>query len=114
MPLPAIAFAWVLSSFSPAQPLLSFDGLQAHLDDTSGERVKVKFVTPDMVRVAQRFINYPMGTEKFATVDGHRYVFVLERHYHPPGFVGAPTGYHKGVTMYELHPVAETTAALSR
>ena len=31
-----------------------------------------------------------------------RYVFVLERHYHPPGFVGGPTGYHKGVTVYEF------------
>jgi hypothetical protein len=102
MPLPAIAFAWVLTTFSPAQPALTYETLQAHLGDTSGERVKVKFVNPEMVRVAQTFINYPMGTEKFAVVHGKRYVFVLEQHYHPPGFVGAPTGYHKGVTMYEL------------
>jgi hypothetical protein len=44
----------------------------------------------------------PMGDERFVAIDGHRYVFVLERHYHPPGFVGAPNGWHKGVTVYEL------------
>jgi hypothetical protein len=110
MPLPAIAFAWVLTTFSPAQPAVSFGALRAHLDDTAGERVKCKLVTPGMVREAQKFLDFPMGTEKFATVDGKRYVFVLERHYHPPGFVGAPTGYHKGVTMYELVSTGPTAA----
>jgi hypothetical protein len=100
--LSTVALAWVLVAHSPAQPQLSFDALEAHLGDTSGERVKVKIITPDMVRVAQKFVNLPMGTERYATVDGKRYVFVLEQHYHPPGFVGAPTGWHKGVTMYEL------------
>ncbi len=66
------------------------------------ERVRPKWVTPAMVAAAQRFINLPMGSERYVVVDGKTYVCVLERHYHPPGFVGAPTGYHKGVTLYEL------------
>ena len=70
-----------------------------------------KLVTPEMIRVAQTFLDLPMGTERFATVGGRHYVFVLERHYHPPGFIGEdgrpkPTGYHKGVTMYELRQPA--------
>ena len=55
-----------------------------------------------MVAAAESFIQLPMGSERYARVDGKRYVFVLEQHYHPPGYVGGPTGYHKGVTMYEV------------
>lgn len=100
--LSTVALAWVLVAHSPAQPQLSFDTLQAHIGDTAGKRVKVKLVNPAMVRVAQKYVNLPMGSERYATVDGKRYVFVLEQHYHPLDFVGAPTGWHKGVTMYEL------------
>ena len=67
-----------------------------------GERVAVKVVTQAIVRTAQSFLDLPMGDERFVEIDGRRYVFVLERHYHPPGFVGGPTGWHKGVTAYEL------------
>jgi hypothetical protein len=100
--VPALAFAWVLASFSPAQPPLSADALEAQIEDTSGERVLPKLVTPELVRVAQTFLDLPLGAERFATVAGQRYVFVLELHYHPPGYVGAPSGHHKGVTVYEL------------
>lgn len=65
-------------------------------------RMKVKLVSPAMVAQAEKFVKLPLGSERYATVDGKRYVFVLERHYHPPGFQGAPNGWHKGVTMYEL------------
>jgi len=65
-------------------------------------RVPVKSVTPAIVRVARTFLDLPMGAERSADVEGRRYVFVLERHYHPPGFVGGPVGYHKGVTVYEF------------
>ncbi len=100
-----IGLAWLLVSLSPVQGPVSpssIDALQGHLDDMSGERVMLKYVTPDIVKVAEKFLNLPMGEERFARVHGKRYVFVLETHYHPPGFVGAPTGYHKGVTVYEL------------
>ena len=70
--------------------------------DNGGKRVPVKLVTPAIVRVARTFLDLPMGAERQVDVDGQRYVFVLERHYHPPGFVGGPTGFHKGVTVYEF------------
>jgi hypothetical protein len=70
--------------------------------DTDGRRVPVKLVTPAIVRVARTFLDLPMGAERTVEVEGRRYVFVLERHYHPPGFVGGPVGYHKGVTVYEF------------
>lgn len=69
-------------------------------DDTAGTRVHLKVVTPEIVRMAKTFLDLPMGAERSVTIDGRRYVFVLERHYHPPGFVGGPHGWHKGVTVY--------------
>ena len=71
-------------------------------DGTSGERVKLKLVTPQIVETAKTFLTLPMGDERVVELDGRRYVFVLELHYHPPGFVGGPTGWHKGVTVYEM------------
>jgi hypothetical protein len=70
--------------------------------DTSGERVALKVVTPAIVQAARTYLDLPMGAERAETIDGQRYVFVLEHHYHPPGFVGGPHGWHKGVTVYEL------------
>lgn len=104
MLVPTIAFALWMVSLPTAQPPLSLDQLQAASDelDTSGERVKLKLVTPEIVGLAQGFLDLPMGAERYLTLDGKRCAFVLERHYHPPGYVGAPNGWHKGVTVYEL------------
>ncbi|MGA7119663.1 MAG: hypothetical protein WBY94_06165 [Polyangiaceae bacterium] len=73
-------------------------------DDTTSTRVHLKVVTPEIVRLAKSFLDLPMGSERSMSVDGRRYVFVLERHYHPPGFVGGPHGWHKGVTVYGVRP----------
>ncbi len=108
MMVPAIAFACWFAAV-PAADMPAGD--EASLDDSAqsdedgldtAERVKPKLISPAMVAAAESFINLPMGSERYATVGGKRYVFVLEQHYHPPGYVGGPTGYHKGVTMYEL------------
>jgi hypothetical protein len=89
------------SEAAPAEQATDGEG-SGTADDTSGERVPVKLVTTGIVRVAKTFLDLPMGAERSAHIDGRRYVFVLERHYHPPGFVGGPHGWHKGVTAYEL------------
>jgi hypothetical protein len=69
-----------------------------------GQRTLIRGAIPeDVIAYAKTLVNLPMGTEEVAEIGGQRYVFVLERHYHPPGFVGAPSGWHKGVTAYELH-----------
>ncbi len=117
MMVPAIAFASWFASLPAGLPYAetvneaavdsasaAADQAGAYTDESyeSAERVKPKLVNPAMVAAAQSFINLPMGSERYATVNGKRYVFVLEQHYHPPGYVGGPTGYHKGVTMYEL------------
>jgi len=98
MMLPVLAFAWCFA-VPPAMGTLD-----APLDDLaiSGERVKPKLFTPKMVAAAETFVTLPLGTERYALVDGRPYVFVVERHYHPPGYVGGPTGWHNGVSMYEL------------
>jgi hypothetical protein len=107
MMVPAIAFACWFVSLPAQEPFASMldqpsvDGASDEALETA-ERVKPKLVSPAMVAAAESFINLPMGSERYATVGGKRYVFVLEQHYHPPGYVGGPTGYHKGVTMYEL------------
>jgi hypothetical protein len=115
MMVPAIAFACWFVALPSREPFASWLDESAAVagsassDDASEtgtaapeERVKPKLVSPAMVAAAESFIQLPMGSERYATVGGRRYVFVLEQHYHPPGYVGGPTGYHKGVTMYEV------------
>jgi hypothetical protein len=71
--------------------------------DVTAERVLYRgTITAEIARVARTFLDLPMGAERAAEVEGHRFVFVLERHFHPLGFVGAPNGWHKGVTVYEV------------
>lgn len=104
----AIVFTWWFSSMAPpatlppAPPPLEASSAPSPAAPGTARRVKPKLVTPAMIAAAQRYIKLPMGSERFATVGGKDYVFVLEHHYHPPGFVGGPVGDHKGVTMYEL------------
>jgi hypothetical protein len=92
------------TSDADANPALATD--ESAADDTVGEpteRVLYRgLITPAIARQARTFLDLPMGAERTADVEGHHFVFVLERHYHPPGFVGAPTGWHKGVTVYEM------------
>jgi hypothetical protein len=66
------------------------------------DRVPLRAVTPEMVRLARSFLDLPMGTERYIDVEGRHCVFVVEPHYHPPGFVGGPQGWHKGVSVYEV------------
>jgi hypothetical protein len=82
------------------QPAEAAEGEVSDDPDQGGERVTLKVVTPAIVRAARTYLDLPMGAERTAVIEGQRYVFVLERHYHPPGFVGAPNGWHKGVTVY--------------
>jgi hypothetical protein len=86
---------------SPVEPDPSAEAPESEAHPTNRTLVR-SVLTPEMVHTAQTFLDLPMGAERLVDLDGHHFVFVLERHYHPPGFVGAPTGWHKGVTIYEL------------
>jgi hypothetical protein len=44
----------------------------------------------------------PVGSERDVEVDGRSWVLSVEWHFHPEGFVDGPTGWHRGVTVYEL------------
>jgi hypothetical protein len=117
---PSLVAAWWLVSFSPAAPLPpdallpELSGAEARAEGSERSesppepthetevRVKPKLVTPAIVQAAEELLDLPMGAEQYQTIDGKRYVFVLELHYHPPGFVGAPNGWHKGVTVYRV------------
>jgi hypothetical protein len=109
MLVPTMAFAWWLVSF-PARAVGpvstpredAIPGLD--LGELNGAKpVMVRSaLTPDMVHTAQTFLDLPMGAKRSVEIGGRRYIFVLQWHYHAPGFVGAPTGWHKGVTIYEL------------
>ncbi|HEY9715439.1 MAG TPA: hypothetical protein V6C72_18340, partial [Chroococcales cyanobacterium] len=56
---------------------------------------------PDAVAFANRFLSQPMGAEATFEAHGRHYMARVEPHYHPQGFQGGPTGWHKGVTIYE-------------
>ncbi|CAB4196571.1 hypothetical protein UFOVP1290_91 [uncultured Caudovirales phage] len=53
-----------------------------------------------VVTMAKSLLSGQYGTETPFQVDGVKYKARVERHYHPPGFVGGPNGWHKGVTVY--------------
>jgi hypothetical protein len=112
MIVPALAFAWCLSSTpavaapTPAAeqgPSATQLAVQSDREASKG-RVKLKLVNPSIVAASEAFLSThyhaPMGTEVTRLVDGRPLVFVLEWHYHPAGFQGAPNGWHKGVTVY--------------
>lgn len=69
-------------------------------------RARVKRATPALVAAANGYlleaIDLPLGTEQLVEVDGKRYALVIERHWHPDGFTAGPTGWHKGVTVFEV------------
>jgi hypothetical protein len=69
------------------------------------ELAVLKLVTPAIVDASERwlkeFYHSPIGTQQKVVVDGRPLVFILQWHYHPPGFVGGPTGKHRGVTVFE-------------
>jgi hypothetical protein len=115
----AIAFAlWYSTAPTPpAVPALA--GQAAELRANAGayasapaaqtgvihELVVLKLVTPVIADAAGHWLSSvyhaPIGTQQRVVVDGRPLVFVLEWHYHPPGFVGGPSGKHKGVTVFE-------------
>ncbi len=74
-------------------------------DFSTHEFVAVKVLTPEIKDASERwlreFYNSPVGTRQTVVVEGRPLLFILQWHYHPPGYVGAPTGKHKGVTVFE-------------
>jgi hypothetical protein len=104
MLVPTMAFALWVVALPAAQSPVTLDELQAAsaLLDTSGERVVLRQVTADIVSLAEGFLELPLAAERYLMLDGKRYVFVVEHHYHPPGYPAGPAGWHKGVTVYEL------------
>jgi hypothetical protein len=103
----AMAFAWCVISAEKSPPAIPAPQAQAAVMPSApveGRRTPIRAAIPaDVIAFAKTLVNLPMGSEQIEEIDGQSYVFVLERHYHPPGFVGAPVGWHKGVTAYELH-----------
>ncbi len=53
---------------------------------------------------AKSLLGGDYGSETPFELDGKRYVARVEHHYHPPGYVGGPNGWHKGVSVYEQKP----------
>jgi hypothetical protein len=112
----AMAFGWCVISAQTAEkphgaraesPGIASPQAQSTLEPSApaaGTRTPIRTAIPaEVIAFAKTLVNLPMGAEQVAMIDGQRYVFVLERHFHPQGFVGAPNGWHKGVTAYELH-----------
>ena len=88
----------------PVSPVYSPTGYSPS-SDSSHKFVAVKLLSPEIMDASERwlkeFYKAPVGTEQRVVVDGKPLLFILQWHYHPPGYVGAPTGKHKGVTVFE-------------
>ena len=112
MLIPAMAFAWCVISAQAeagtAARAVEASGRALHAPVTpptiDGQQLAPirTAIPPTVIDFAKTLVNLPMGAQQVELIDGQRYVFVLEKHYHPAGFVGAPSGWHKGVTAYEL------------
>ena len=105
MLVPTMAFAMWMVSLPAAHPPMTLDGLQAASDSARrGGRAREAEARDARARRHRRRASSrsPWAPSATPTLHGKRYVFVLERHYHPDGFVGAPNGWHKGVTVYRL------------
>jgi hypothetical protein len=116
MLIPAMAFAWCVISaeaetaartgaatVSSAHRQAALVALPTPPTLAGQQLAPIRTAIPaPVIDMARTLVNLPMGAQHVETIDGQKYVFVLERHYHPPGFVGAPSGWHKGVTAYEL------------
>jgi hypothetical protein len=57
-------------------------------------------LTLTVARMAARYLSRPMGSEVVKVVEGRRYAFCVEEHYHAPESGQTPVGWHKGVTVY--------------
>jgi hypothetical protein len=119
MLVPAMAFAWCVISAeaqktqnaehaaavaaASAQKAAQVEAAAEPVTTTGEQRIPIRSAIPaSVIAFAKTLVNLPMGAEQIAELEGKRYVFVLEHHFHPAGFVGAPNGWHKGVTAYEL------------
>lgn len=71
-----------------------------------GEQLRGR-IESAVIRTASEQLNLPMGSGRFLAVNGHRYLFCLEPHYREPGAGRGPTGWHKGVTVYDVSASAE-------
>jgi hypothetical protein len=61
----------------------------------------VKIIEPEVFQTATSLVNdLKMGEEVRRTINGKKYLFVAEPHYHGPGERG-PQGWHRGITVYE-------------
>ena len=57
-------------------------------------------LTLAVARHAARYHGKKMGSETVRVIDGRRYAFCVEEHYHSPESGLTPVGTHKGVTVY--------------
>jgi hypothetical protein len=70
----------------------------------SGYRIMQGTVPESITQAAKQLLSKPFGFETYIELDGIKYFFRAEVHYHPQGYVGGPNGWHKGITVYEPIP----------
>jgi hypothetical protein len=64
-------------------------------------------LTPAIIKAATQLrseglCGSALGTEREVTIDGVRYVAVVEEHYHEPGGKLRPWGKHHGISMFRV------------
>jgi hypothetical protein len=85
---------------APATPALQAQEEQPRCSELDKRTQLRGRIDRGIVAAAGRHLNLPMGAGRFVWLNGKRYAFCLEPHYHPPGFSRGPEGWHKGVTVY--------------
>lgn len=78
----------------------SLPDLHASLRALKRVHLKKRQITTAIKRLASRLLDRPMGSETIRVLEGKRYSFCVEPHYHAPGSGLTPEGWHTGVTVY--------------
>lgn len=60
----------------------------------------LKNPSKEVASKAKQLLSNKMGEEFQFEIGGVNYFARVEPHYHPPGYIGGPNGWHKGVTVY--------------
>jgi len=59
--------------------------------------------------IAKKLLGGDFGKTTPFEHNGIKYLARVEHHYHPPGYKKGPTGWHKGVSVYQADEIPQST-----
>jgi len=89
-----------MASLPPIPEVIKNQNIQNAGKAPSGYTMMNGNVPSEISDLAKKLLGKEFGYELYYPVNNVKYFFRVEPHYHSPGYVGGPNGWHKGVTVY--------------